>query len=202
MNHELSRHGASQMGLARPYYTSGSKRNGKPRKRNSMETLAGSKLARVGKGLGVVLIAAVITTGLMLAVSSQTFGLGVMAQGGILLATGIAIAAAGIVWDFPVVGIALGVGSATVAMNYFALSLGARAAGSDLVNRVAALTGSTPAQSATAATSATAPAASAATNPGGWVTSTPAWPQGLPRSTRMGDFNNITSAPYSAASYG
>lgn len=201
MRYELTRHGGPQMGLAK-YNTSGSKRGGKGRKRNSMDTQSGSALARVAKGLGVVLLAAAAATGVMLLVSSQALGLGVMAQAGIMLASGLVIAAAGIMWKFPVVGTALGVGLGTVGINYLALSLGARSAGSALVSRVSQLVETTPAQGATASTSATAPAATAATSPGGWVTSTPAWPNGLPHSTRMGDFYNTVSAPYSAANYG
>jgi hypothetical protein len=37
----------------------------------------------------------------------------------------------------------------------------------------------------------------------GWVASTPAWPaHGLPRSTGITDFNNVTSMPYAGVSGG
>jgi hypothetical protein len=56
-------------------------------------------------------------------------------------------------------------------------------------------------ESGTAATTAAAPAATTAA--AGWVASTPAWPaHGLPRSTGITDFNNVTSMPYAGVSGG
>ena len=179
----------------------GHKRNGysrSRRKRNDGSMGGGSTFMRALKGFGIALGAAMLGTGAMLLVSMQSLNLGALAQAGILIGAGVIVAGAGVALGYPVFGIATAAGFVTVGVNYLALYWGARSSAADLVARVQQLTGTAAAPAATPA----APAAPAATPaPGGWVASTPAWPQGLPQSTGFGGFSNFTPAPY-AASFG
>lgn len=191
---------------ARRGHKKGRKHNGHKRsharrhghKRND-GSMGGSTFMRALKGFGIALGAAVLGTGAMLLVSMQSFNLGALAQAGILIGAGVVVAGAGVALGYPVFGIATAAGLATVGMNYLALYWGTRRNSADLVARVQQLTG-TAAAPATApappAAPATAPAPAPA--PGGWVASTPAWPQGLPQSTGFGGFGNFTTAPYAA----
>lgn len=199
--HKHSKHNGHKRGHAR-----GRKRNGygRSRRKRNDSGMSGSTFMRVLKGLGVALGAAVLGTGVMLLVSMQSLNLGAVAQAGILLASGAIVAGAGVALGYPVFGIATGAAFATVGVNYLALYWGARSSAADLVARVQQLTGTAPAATAStpaARATASTPAARAAAStpaPGGWVASTPAWPQGLPQSTGFGAFSNFATAPYAS----
>jgi hypothetical protein len=129
----------------------------KGKKRNGAAMAGGSKLSQVAKGFAIVLAAAVVATGVMLLASMQSLGLSAMAQAGILIASGLVIAGAGIAMGHPYIGVAGGAALSSIGASYLALSWGSSSA--NLVNRVQQLVGSTPAATTAAAAAAATTAA-------------------------------------------